>query len=57
VLSPDRIGEAGAAFVLRETGEESLAALETRLSELCAEAAQVIEAALAGAGERTDGER
>ncbi len=49
-LDPDRIGKAGAAFVLRETGEESLEMLAHRLDRTCDEAACVIDAAL-GAGE------
>jgi glutamate-ammonia-ligase adenylyltransferase len=46
-LDPDRIGVAGAAFVLRGTGEESLGLLERRLAELCDAAAGVIDAGLA----------
>ncbi|MBC7131820.1 MAG: bifunctional [glutamine synthetase] adenylyltransferase/[glutamine synthetase]-adenylyl-L-tyrosine phosphorylase [Roseovarius sp.] len=46
VLAPGRIGEAGAVFVLRETGEESMAALERRLAELCRAAAEAIDRAL-----------
>ena len=53
-LDPDRIGEAGAAFVLRETGDESLDALQRRLDEACRDAAQVIDAGLA-ATEEDDG--
>lgn len=45
-LAPDRIGEGGAAFLLRETKEESLQMLETRLGETCAAAARVIDACL-----------
>jgi len=46
-LEPERLGEGAAAFVLRETGEESLDALARRLRALTAAAAQVIDAALA----------
>ena len=46
----NRIGKAGAAFVLHETGEESLEMLAHRLDRTCDEAACVIDAAL-GAGE------
>jgi hypothetical protein len=46
-LDPDRIGVAGAAFVLRGTGEESLGLLERHLAELCDAAAGVIDAGLA----------
>ncbi|MEI4231756.1 bifunctional [glutamine synthetase] adenylyltransferase/[glutamine synthetase]-adenylyl-L-tyrosine phosphorylase [Roseovarius sp. D22-M7] len=46
-LAPGKIGEGGAAFLLRETKEESLEMLQTRLDEICAEAAQVIDACLA----------
>ena len=37
-FEPDRIGEGGVAFLLRETNEESLEMLETRLGEICADA-------------------
>jgi len=50
-LDPDRIGRAGADFVLRETGEESLGSLAQRLERTCGEAASVIDAALAGVAE------
>jgi len=46
-FEPDRIGEGGAAFLLRETKEESLDMLETRLRDTCADAAKVIDAGLA----------
>ncbi len=46
VLAPDRIGEAGAGLLLRETGEESIEALERRLGELCRAAAGAIDRAL-----------
>jgi glutamate-ammonia-ligase adenylyltransferase len=49
VLAPDRIGEGGAALVLRETGAESLEALERQLGALCETASQIIDRAL---GER-----
>jgi glutamate-ammonia-ligase adenylyltransferase len=45
-LDPDRIGKAGTAFVLRETGEESVEMLGYRLVRTCEEAARVIAAAL-----------
>ncbi|MFB9149470.1 [protein-PII] uridylyltransferase family protein [Roseovarius ramblicola] len=45
-LDPERIGRAGAAFVLRETGEESVEMLAHRLERTCDEAARVIDAAL-----------
>jgi len=50
-LDPDRIGLAGGAFVLRETGEESLDLLERRLAGACDDAANVIDAVLAATGE------
>jgi glutamate-ammonia-ligase adenylyltransferase len=46
VLAPDRIGEGGAALVLRETGAESLEALERRLGALCETASRIIDRAL-----------
>jgi len=46
-VKPDRIGEGGTAFLLRETGEESVAALEDHLAARCSEAAGVIDAMLA----------
>jgi glutamate-ammonia-ligase adenylyltransferase len=52
-LEPDRIGAAGAAFVLRETGEESMDLLERRLGDICAAAAEVIDAGLGPVGEGT----
>ena len=54
-FEPDRIGEGGAAFLLRETKEESLDMLETRLGETCAAAAQVIDACLARTPDRASG--
>jgi glutamate-ammonia-ligase adenylyltransferase len=45
-LAPDRIGEGGAAFLLRETEEEKLSMLEERLNTACAAAAAVIDACL-----------
>jgi len=51
-LAPDRIGEGGAAFLLRETSEETLSMLEERLNTACAAAAEVIDARL----DRTPGE-
>jgi glutamate-ammonia-ligase adenylyltransferase len=45
-LAPDRIGEGGAAFLLRETAEETLSVLEDRLTTTCAAAAEVIDACL-----------
>jgi len=57
-LAPERIGEAGAAFVLRETGEESMDAVDRRLGAVCGEAAAVIDAALAATDEgMADGAR
>ncbi len=50
-LEPDRIGAAGVAFVLRETGEESIDLLERRLGETCTAAAEVIDAGLGAVGE------
>ena len=52
-LAPERIGEAGAAFVLRETGEESMDTLDRRLGTVCGEAAGRIDAALAATDEGT----
>ncbi len=46
-FAPDRIGEGGVAFLLRETKEESLEMLEARLGEICADAANAIDACLA----------
>jgi glutamate-ammonia-ligase adenylyltransferase len=46
-LAPGRIGEGGAAFLLRETNEESLDMLETRLGKTCDAAARAIDACLA----------
>ncbi|MGX0876864.1 glutamate-ammonia-ligase adenylyltransferase [Roseovarius sp. MBR-154] len=51
-LAPDRIGEGGAAFLLRATAEETLSMLEDRLTTTCAAAAEVIDACL----DRTPGE-
>ncbi|MFU8776922.1 MAG: glutamine-synthetase adenylyltransferase [Roseovarius sp.] len=45
-LEPARMGEGGAAFLLRETGQEGLAMLQERLETLCQRAAQVMDAAL-----------
>jgi glutamate-ammonia-ligase adenylyltransferase len=39
-------GEGGAAFLLRETGQEGLVILQERLETLCQRAAQVMDAAL-----------
>ena len=50
-LEPGRIGRAGAAFVLRETGEESVEMLAHRLTRTCDDAARVIDAALAADAE------
>jgi len=47
----DRIGKAGTAFVLRETGEESLEMLAHRLTRTCDEAAHVIDSALSADAE------
>ena len=49
-LSPETLGKAGAAFLLRETGAETVPALITRLKEVTGQAAGVIDAALAGYG-------
>ena len=46
-LDPDRIGEGGAAFVLRETGHETTEALRAALEEAAGAAGDVIDAALA----------
>jgi len=46
-LAPGKIGEGGAAFLLRETNEESLDMLETRLGKTCDAAARAIDACLA----------
>jgi glutamate-ammonia-ligase adenylyltransferase len=48
-FEPDSLGEGGAAFLLRETKEESLEMLETRLTDTCAAAAEVVDACLARA--------
>ncbi|SHL68037.1 glutamate-ammonia-ligase adenylyltransferase [Roseovarius litoreus] len=45
-LDPGRIGEGGTAFVLRETGHETLADLQADLEAAAGEAAQVIDRAL-----------
>ncbi|EDM71240.1 glutamate-ammonia ligase adenylyltransferase [Roseobacter sp. AzwK-3b] len=45
-LDPGRIGEGGTAFVLRETGHETLADLQADLEAAAHEAAQVIDRAL-----------
>src|SRR6056297_593589 len=50
-LDPEGIGKAGAAFVLRETGEESVEMLAHRLTRTCDEAARVIDAALVARAE------
>ena len=50
-LVPDRLGEGGTALLLRETGAESVAALERCLAQRGAEAAAVIDAMLATQGE------
>ncbi len=47
-LNAELLGEGGAAFVLREMGEETLEAAEARITEATAAAAQVIDHALAG---------
>ena len=46
-LDPEKIGEGGAEFVLRETGQETLAALRAALEEAAEAAGDVIDAALA----------
>ncbi|MBY6090039.1 bifunctional [glutamine synthetase] adenylyltransferase/[glutamine synthetase]-adenylyl-L-tyrosine phosphorylase [Maritimibacter alkaliphilus] len=46
-LDPEAIGEGGRAFLLRETGAEDIAGLETQLEATCAAAAARIGAALA----------
>ncbi|MDA3856763.1 MAG: glutamine-synthetase adenylyltransferase, partial [Roseovarius sp.] len=45
-LDPALMGEGGAAFLLRETGQEDLARLAAHLGETCIRAAGVIDAAL-----------
>ncbi|SEK50536.1 glutamate-ammonia-ligase adenylyltransferase [Roseovarius azorensis] len=45
-LDPLRIGEGGAAFLMRETGQKDLEMLQEALSAACADAAAVIDAAL-----------
>jgi glutamate-ammonia-ligase adenylyltransferase len=45
-LEPERMGEGGAAFLLRETGQEGLAMLQERLETLSREASEVMGAAL-----------
>ena len=45
-LDPSRIGERGAAFLMRETGQKDLEMLQEALSAACADAAAVIDAAL-----------
>ena len=45
-LDPALMGEGGAAFLLRETGEEDLPGLEAHLGARCKRAAGVIDAAL-----------
>ncbi|MDT8327593.1 MAG: bifunctional [glutamine synthetase] adenylyltransferase/[glutamine synthetase]-adenylyl-L-tyrosine phosphorylase [Roseovarius sp.] len=45
-LDPGLMGEGGAAFLLRETGQEDLVALQETLETTCAKAARVIDAAL-----------
>lgn len=55
---PSHLGEGGAAFVLRETGFDSITALQDGLEQTCATAAEVIDAALAAEpGEASDGPR
>ncbi|WP_297774124.1 glutamine-synthetase adenylyltransferase [uncultured Roseovarius sp.] len=46
-LDPDKMGEGGAAFLLRETGQENLGMLQKSLETSCGRAASVIDAALA----------
>ncbi|WP_101066097.1 bifunctional [glutamine synthetase] adenylyltransferase/[glutamine synthetase]-adenylyl-L-tyrosine phosphorylase [Roseovarius salinarum] len=56
-LDPERIGEGGAAFVLRETGHDDIASLHAALQQATDWAAGVIDAALARRpGEATDGD-
>ena len=56
-LDPERIGEGGAAFVLRETGHDDIASLHAALQQATDRAAGVIDAALARRpGEATDGD-
>lgn len=45
-LDPSRVGEGGAAFLMRETGQKDLEMLQNALSAACAGAAEVIDAAL-----------
>jgi glutamate-ammonia-ligase adenylyltransferase len=46
-LDPDMLGEAGAKFLLRETGHDSVAALVEALQDSAGRAARVIDTALA----------
>ncbi|MCC0079195.1 MAG: glutamine-synthetase adenylyltransferase [Rhodobacter sp.] len=48
VTDPEALGEGARAFLLRETGEETLEALVARLAEATGEAAAIVDAALAG---------
>ncbi len=45
-LDPEHMGEGGAAFLLRETGQEDLSMLQDRLEGVCHRAASVMDAAL-----------
>lgn len=49
-LTPEKLGQGARAVLLAETGERDLEALEQRLEMSRAEAANLIEAVLAGAG-------
>ena len=49
-LTPEKLGQGARAVLLAETGESDLDALEQRLEICRAEAANLIEAVLAGAG-------
>ena len=53
-LRPDRLGEGAAAFLLRETGQETVEAAETALAGATREAATVIDRALAPQGENAN---
>ena len=48
-LDPDKVGEGGRRFLLRETGEETIESLVARLAETAERAAAVIDDVLGGA--------
>jgi glutamate-ammonia-ligase adenylyltransferase len=45
-LDPEKVGEGGRRFLLRETGEETIHGLAARLAEAAGGAAEIIDAAL-----------